>query len=122
MLQRVQNTPSGMVISRSTSYLVYDPMKGGEQFSNCRWADWHSIGNHIHITELQDVLRSKEITTLCDMHVTHMFWWMKVPEGAVLFAKPYQQGIQGNRLLYPGETSRSRGMVILPSADKNALV
>jgi len=112
MLQKTPTqTKASLVQCRSdTTLAVFQPMTGDGTFGAACWVEWHYTARHgLTSNSIGTPLTHEEQCRICDLHVTHFSWWVKVDGGAFMIMKPYGPNISGTALPYPERTTDSDG-------------
>jgi len=112
MLQKIPTqTKASLVQCRSdTSLAVFQSMTGDGTFGVARWVTWNYNARHgLSASSIGTPLTHEEQCRICDLHVTHFSWWIKVDRGAFMVMIPYGPGISGTALPYPKRITDSDG-------------
>lgn len=88
---------------------VFQPMSGNGTFGTMSWATWQRTDAGLVLGTVTEPLTHPEQCRLCDLHETHMSWWVKVDGGAFMVVRPYRRGVSGTALPYPARTPNSDG-------------
>jgi|GEM_PF-2686479 len=111
MLQKTNTRTANLVQCRDDpSLAVFQPMTGDGTFGTKRWTTWKFSKGILCAEKIAKTpLTYQEQCRLCDLHETHFFWWVKVINGAFMFAQAYSDGVVGQALPHPERKTDSDG-------------
>ncbi len=94
------------------SFAIFWPMTGDGTFGEACWAAWERKSREANPESAGDetkLLTREEVFRLCDLHKTHLSWWVMRTGGAFMVVKPYSEGVCGQSLTRPTLVTDSDG-------------